>query len=327
MRRPFGSGVVVLHKPLSRRAALAAGALSLAAGSKAIAQSDGTDITDEHEVAGSDLPASQPTAVPEQTEPLPGAIFPDHRVLAYYGFPGNPYMGILGEYDMETLHERILEQVAEYEAVDNSRPWKPAFEVIASVAQADAGADGLYILPTDPAVIQEYIDFTAANELLLILDLQFGHDTITNELGRLREYLRYPHVHPALDPEFMMAPGEQPGVHLGAITAKKVRYAQRRVAEWAREDQVPPKFLIVHQFNYYMIEDKENITPIEGVQLVIDADGWGPPEDKWMSYEVVITNSEIEFNGIKHFYRQDVPLMTPAETLAFTPSPDLIMYQ
>jgi hypothetical protein len=182
-------------------------------------------------------------------------------------------------------------------------------------------------MPTDPAVIQEYIDFTAENDLLLILDVQFGHDTITNELGRLREYLRYPHVHPALDPEFMMAPGQRPGIHLGAINSKKVRYAQRKLVEWAREDGVPPKFLIVHQFNYYMIEDKENIVPIEGVQLVINADGWGPPEDKWMSYEVVITNSEIEFNGIKHFYRQDNPLMSAAETLAFTPSPDLVMYQ
>lgn len=327
MRRPIGSGVVVLQKPLSRRAALAAGALSLTAGSKVLAQSDGTEVTEEHEVAGSDLPASEPTAVPERTGPLPGAIFPDHRVLAYYGFPGNPLMGILGEYDKETLLERLRAQGAEYEAVDNSRPWKLAFEVIASVAQADAGADGLYIMPTDPAVIQEYIEFTAANDLLLILDVQFGHDTVTNELGRLREYLRHPHVHPALDPEFMMAPGEQPGVHLGAINAKKVRYAQRKLVEWAREDGVPPKFLIVHQFNYYMIEDKENIFPIEGVQLVIDADGWGPPEDKWMSYEVVITNSEIEFNGIKHFYRQDNPLMSPAETLAFTPSPDLVIYQ
>jgi hypothetical protein len=320
-------GDVALQKSFSRRAALAAGALTFASAPAAFAQSDGTEVTEEHEIDGSQLPASSPTAVPAPAISMDGAIFPDHRVLSYYGFPGNPLMGILGEYDKETLLERLRSQAAEYEAVDNSRPWKLAFEVIASVAQADAGADGLYIMPTDPAVIQEYIDFTAANDLLLILDLQFGHDTVTNELGRLREYLRYPHVHPALDPEFMMAPGQQPGIDLGAINSTKVRYAQRKLVEWAREDGVPPKFLLVHQFNYYMIEDKENIYPIDGVQLVINADGWGPPEDKWMSYEVVITNSEIEFNGIKHFYRQDVPLMTPAETLAFTPSPDLIMYQ
>ena len=322
-----------MSNPLSRRAVLAAGALSMSTLSGVKAAEDGTNIPDAHTVDGSQLPPSAPTAVPEPTPTelpelsLEGAIFPDHRVLSYYGFPGNPYMGILGEYDMETLYGLLAAQAAEYKAVDNSRHWKLAFEVIASVAQADAGADGLYILPTDPNVIQQYIDFTAERDMLLILDVQFGHDTITNELGRLRDYLKYPHVHPALDPEFMMKPGELPGVHLGSIDSKKIRYAQRKLVEWAREDGVPPKFLIVHQFNYYMIEDKENIFPIDGVQLVIDADGWGPPADKWMSYEVVITNSEIEYNGIKHFYRQDDPLMTPAETLAFTPSPDLVIYQ
>jgi hypothetical protein len=317
-----------LSHRISRRTALATGALALAAQARPVAaQNDGTDVPDPHEEDGGSLPPSQPTPTPEPVTERAGAIFPDYRVLSYYGFPGNPLMGILGEYDMETLFGRLRDQAAEYEAVDDSRPWKLAFEIIASVAQADAGADGLYIMPTDPEIIQEYIDFTAANDMLLILDVQFGHDTITNELARLRDYLRYPHVHPALDPEFMMKPGQQPGVDLGAIGADKVEYAQKRVAEWAREDGLPPKFLIVHQFNYYMIENKEEIKPVDGVQLVIDADGWGPPEDKWASYEVVITEAPIEYHGIKHFYRQDDPLMSPAETLAFAPPPDLVIYQ
>jgi len=312
----------------SRRTALATGALALASQAMPVrAQDDGTNVPDPHEQEGGSLPPSQPTPTPEPASNLAGAIFPDHRVLSYYGFPGNPLMGILGEYDKETLLGLLQDQAAEYEAVDNSRPWKLAFEVIASVAQADAGADGLYIMPTDPAVIQEYIDFTAANDMLLILDVQFGHDTVSNELKRLRDYLRYPHVHPALDPEFMMKPGEQPGVDLGSIPADKIQYAQKRVAEWARQDGIPPKFLIVHQFNYYMIENKEELKPVDGVQLVIDADGWGPPEDKLASYEVVITQSPIEFHGIKHFYRQDDPLMSAAETLAFDPPPDLVIYQ
>jgi hypothetical protein len=319
---------------LSRRHAIAATAAALfSARHASAAEDDGTNVPEPHDVDGGALPPSppsptpEPTPTPEPAVPGEGAIFPANRVLSYYGFPGNPNMGILGEYNMDELLTRLQEQAAEYEAADNSRPWKLAFEVIASVAQADAGADGLYIMPTDPAIIQEYIDFTAANDLLLILDLQFGHDTIENELGRLRDYLRYPHVYPALDPEFMMKPGEQPGVHLGAIDAEKVTYAQNTVAEWSIEDSVPEKFLLVHQFNYYMIENKEDIGIVDGVQLVINADGWGPPADKLASYEVVITQDPIQFNGIKSFYRQDDPLMSAAETMAFDPPPDLVMYQ
>lgn len=319
---------------LSRRHAIAATAAALLSSRRALAaEDDGTNVPDPYDVDGGSLPPSPPSPTPEPTPtpkpnvPGEGAIFPANRVLSYYGFPGNPNMGILGEYDKDELLSRLQNQAAEYEAADNSRPWKLAFEVIASVAQADAGADGLYIMPTDPAVIQEYIDYTAANDLLLILDLQFGLDTIENELGRLRDYLRNPHVHPALDPEFMMKPGEQPGVHLGAITAEKVTYAQETVAQWAVEDGVPEKFLLVHQFNYYMIENKEDIGIVDGVQLVIDADGWGPPEDKQASYEVVITQDPIQYNGIKNFYGQDDPLMSAADTMAFDPQPDLVIYQ
>ena len=35
----------------------------------------------------------------------------------------------------------------------------------------------------------------------------------------------------------------------------------------------------------------------------------------------------IEFGGIKLFYKQDDPLMTPAELVALTPPPDLIIIQ
>jgi hypothetical protein len=40
-----------------------------------------------------------------------------------------------------------------------------------------------------------------------------------------------------------------------------------------------------------------------------------------------IRDRPIEFGGIKLFYRQDDPLMTPADVVALTPSPDLIIYQ
>jgi len=90
---------------------------------------------------------------------------------------------------------------------------------------------------------------------------------------------------------------------------------------------VPPKTLIVHQFDISMIEQKDEIQPVPGVDLVIDMDGFGPPDLKRGTYDVVITQAPIEYNGIKLFYGQDEPLMTAEEVLALDPSPDLIIYQ
>ncbi|MGH2532238.1 MAG: hypothetical protein ACRDJW_08000 [Thermomicrobiales bacterium] len=277
------------------------------------AQGDGTEVT----------PWTPEAERPQQRD----GILPDQRVLSYYGFPGNPLMGIVGEYEMEELLGLLQDQAAEYEAADPSRPVKLAFEIIATVAQRDPMDNGQYIAYTDDAIIQQYVEFTAEHDVLLILDVQFGLSSVEAQIDSVRKWLTYPHVHLALDPEFMVQPGQQPGVHLGSIEGSDVTYAQEEMAKLAREEGIPPKILIVHQFNIFMINNKEVVAPVEGVQLVIDADGWGPPADKAASYEVVITQEPIEFHGVKLFYRQDEPLMSAAEILALDPTPDLVIYQ
>lgn len=76
-----------------------------------------------------------------------------------------------------------------------------------------------------------------------------------------------------------------------------------------------------------MIENKDQVVPVAGVQLVIDSDGWGTPADKRATYDAVIGCCPIEFDGVKLFYQQDVPLMTPEEVLDLDPVPDVIIYQ
>lgn len=254
-------------------------------------------------------------------------LLPDNRILSYYGFPGNELMGILGEHDMETLLQLLRNQAAEYEAVDNSKPMLLAFEVIASVAQRDAGADGNYLEYTDPRTIQDYVDFTANNDLLLILDMQFGRNTVAQEIDAVREWLEYPHVHLAIDPEFSVREGEQPGVDLGTIDATDVRFAQEELAAISAEFGIPPKLLLVHQFNLYSISNREQIEQIPGVQYVLEVDGWGGPQAKRETYEVVGGSVPHEYYGFKLWYRQDEPLMTPFEVLTLEPSPDIVIYQ
>ncbi|CAN5816747.1 hypothetical protein BH20CHL4_BH20CHL4_03650 [soil metagenome] len=254
-------------------------------------------------------------------------LLPNYRILSYYGFPGNELMGILGEHELETLLAILQDQLVEYEAADSSRPWKLAFEVIASVAQAGPGEDGLYIAYTSNEVIQDYVDFTAANDLLLILDVQFGRKTISEEIEAVREWLSYPHVHLAIDPEFSVREGEVPGTDLGQIDAADVRVAQDTLAEISRSEDIPPKLLVVHQFNLYSITNRGQIEQIPDVQYVLEIDGWGPPEDKRATYEVVGGDVPHEFYGFKLWYRQDEPLMSAVEVMSLAPSPDIVIYQ
>ncbi len=256
-----------------------------------------------------------------------GALLPDNRILLYYGFPENENMGILGEHEPEKLLELLYEQAAEYKAADPSRPVKVGFELIASVAQGWPQEDGSYIADTDKKWLDSYTEFTRDNDILLFLDVQMGMRTPKEDYEGLEPWLAKPHVHLAIDPEFAMREGEVPGVHFGQVTGPQITEAQEWLVDLAAKNDIPPKVLIVHQFRLDMIEEKEKVAPVEGVQLVIDEDGFGTPEEKAETYEVVITQQPIEYNGIKLFYQQDVPLMTPEEVLAFEPSPDLIIYQ
>lgn len=256
-----------------------------------------------------------------------GGIFPNNRVLAFYGFPGNPEMGILGEYDMGRLLELLREQARAYEEADPAHPVILAMEVIASVAQKEPGNDGSYVLDTDSALLDEYAAFTRDNGLLLLLDVQIGYRTVANEIAGLKPWLSQNHVHLALDPEFAMKDGQIPGDHIGQIDAEDVTYAQRWLVDLAAEVGSSPKMLVVHQFQQSMITNKELIRPMAGVQLVIDADGWGAPDNKRATYDFVNRATHIEYDGIKLFYKQDVPLMQPAEVVALDPSPLLVIYQ
>jgi hypothetical protein len=278
-----------------------------------VAQGDGTDIA-------SPVPTTAAATTGE-------ALLPRYRILSYYGFPGNEFMGILGKHSKPDLRKELVRQARSYERDDPDRPVKLAFEVIASVAQRDPMPDGSYLTYTDPDVIKEYADYTAKHDMILILDVQFGRTTVQQEIAQVRDWLKLPHVHLALDAEFHVADGEVPGIDLGSLDAKDVRYAQREMIKIAAEAGIPPKILILHQFNYYSVTNKDLIKPMDGVQFDLEVDGFGTPDEKRLTYSVM-TENPIQFHGFKLWYSgEDDPLMSPADVLALNPVPDIVIYQ
>jgi hypothetical protein len=287
-------------------------ATPLARSLPARAEGDGTDP---------DAPA------PIDNQSAGETILPKYRILSYYGFPGNEFMGILGKYSKSDLRKELVRQARAYEAADPDRPVKLAFEMMASIAHREPQDDGSYHSHTDPKLIDEYADYTAKHGMLLILDVQFGRSTVREEIDFVREWLKLPHVHLALDAEFAVKEGATPGVDLGSLDARDVRYAQREMVEIAAEAGIPPKILILHQFNYYSVSNKEQIRPMDGVQFVLEVDGFGTPDEKRLTYSVM-TENPIQFHGFKLWYSgEDNPLMTPDDVLALNPVPDIVIYQ
>lgn len=256
-----------------------------------------------------------------------GALLPTYRILTYYGFPGNEYMGVLGEYDPEPLLAKLQDQATAYEAADPSRPVKIGFEVIASVAQHDPQADGSYVTDTAKEILDQYTQFAGDNDILLFFDVQFGMRSVQQDVKGLEPWLKKSFVHLALDPEFHMRPGEVPGEEIGQVDASDITWTQQWLADLSQKYGIPPKVLIVHQFHYTMIEHKDQLAPVAGVQLVINSDGFGTPVEKEATYKVMNTQAPIQFNGIKLFYKQDDPLMTPEQVLQLDPVPDVVIYQ
>ena len=268
-----------------------------------------------------------------------GNLLPENRIVAVYGFPTDANMGILGEYgpeDIQGLYDEVLMPlVDQWEEADPSRPVIPAFEVIVGVAQGAPQADGSYLAHGNYEVVREYIQFAAENDMIVLIDTQMGKNTIEQELETLRPLLEYPNVHLAIDPEFSIVDGEEPGVQIGQMDASDINLAQQAMADLSVELDLPGKIVMVHQFHYTMIENKENLEDVPGVELVIHADGHGDPASKQVTYEVMVTEwvEEIPFRyGFKIWLNNDSgfgdePRMEPVDMMELDPVPDIITHQ
>ena len=279
---------------------------------------------------GGDRPASAAAAPTPLGPHTPKPFLDKHRVVSYYGNPLAAQMGILGEYEPDEVIRRLRAQAEVYQRLSPDRKVVPAIHFIYAVAQERPGAEGLYLLHMDDELVQKWVRLTRDNGLLLFLDVQFGRSSIDREFAHVLPYLREPHVHLALDPEFAWAPNEYPMIDIGAISGATVNRGQELLEQLVVEHRLPNKILIVHQFRPDMLINKASIRPSEWVETVIDADGFGPRSVKLGQWNQVIRGDNVQRAGIKLFYKWDNKadrLMTEEEVMALTPTPLVIIYQ
>jgi hypothetical protein len=264
--------------------------------------------------------------------PLPGAIFPFNRVVAFYGNLYSKKMGVLGEYPTEEMFKKLQEEIKKWQLADSTITVLPALHYIAVTAQGYPGKGDKYRLRMPFKQIDSVIRMAARINALVFLDIQVGLSTVQEEVPLLERYLKMPQVHLGIDPEFSMKTGKKPGTVIGTMDATDVNFTIKYLADLAKANQLPPKILVVHRFTHAMVTNYKKIKPQPEVQVVMDMDGWGAQSRKLSTYREYISREPVQFTGFKLFYKNDFReansrMMTPEEVLHLKPRPVYIQYQ
>jgi hypothetical protein len=251
-----------------------------------------------------------------------GQLFPDERVVAFYGAP---QMGatIVGRKSVQGAKKGLRKQAKPYE--DEGRDVIPGFDLVAVLATGDRGGDGKYRSRQSNRVIEEYFRAAEALNGRLILDIQPGQSTFIKEVRALKEWLVQPNVDIALDPEWNVGPHGRPGHTVGSVNAKTLDRVSGYMSNLVHRESLPQKALVIHQFRDGSVKRRKDIKQPEGVDVVLNFDGIGGAAAKRAGY-ARLTGEDL-FAGFSLFYRLDNGLMKPNEILRLEPEPDFLLYQ
>lgn len=272
--------------------------------------------------------AAQATATPTPPPTLPDGtrrVFPEHRVVGFYGNPKNDELGELGIGPPSKVAARLKKQARGYQR--KTRPVLLAYELISTVADAAPGPSGDYRSRESDSTIRTYLRAARKAKAILILDIQPGHTDFFSETIRLRKWLKQPDVHLALDPEWRMLNGEVPGTVIGSVTSRELNATTAWLDQLTAKYDLPQKLVVIHQFTLDMIQDRKRLKPRPHLAITLNADGFGDQPNKLSKYRAFTRGQKKFANGYKLFYKEDTNLMTPKEVMRMRPRPDFIVYE
>ena len=238
-------------------------------------------------------------------------------------------LGVLGEQGPEATIERARTTAEPYQELTDGTV-VPALEIIATVASGSAGRDGNY-----------------SNEWPVEAATPPGR---AGRRGRAVRGARpaagsdrLPHPGPAVRgaaPPAQRRAGAGPGVAAGPRRGPPARRSARwtwprstQVVTWladlTREQRLPQKLLVLHQFQVRMIPGVDTVDQSRSeVAVLIHVDGQGVAGGQAGHLaHAAGPRAGIDSWGWKNFYDEDVPMLTPEQTMQVEPQPDFISYQ
>lgn len=249
----------------------------------------------------------------------PVGLLENNTLFAMYGrgFGMAPILGQLGTYkDIDAMAADTRTWVSKIAAANGGKKVVTGIDLIYGLAIPCVGAANCLQF-SDSDVVEKYIKPAAERGWVLILDNQLGRSDPVTQVKRMmdRGYLKYDNVHVAIDPEYHSVPGHfTPGIPIGTVTASQINEVQELLNKYVETEKLHTrKILIVHQFGDaavhdgvpFMIGDKKDLKAFPNVELVIDADGLGPPAEKIRKYNLMTNRATypfLQFGGIKVFF-------------------------
>ena len=230
-------------------------------------------------------------AVAETGRQLPGGgqvMFPWRRLVALYGYPGTPGLGVLGQQDLTASIARAEQMAAEYQPLSRV-PVVPAFEIIATVARGVAGP-GRQLLVRDAG----------------------RHAAAVGQPGDRGRHVRRPRppagarqparAGPALPVAARAArrragdrrrsgscsPASGRCAQIGHVDVAEVNSVIGWLAALTARDHLPQKLLVLHQFQLSMIAGEQDLdTSHDDLAIVVHMDGQGTPAAKQETWNAV----------------------------------------
>ena len=267
-----------------------------------------------------------PVVVHGPTLPRGGsALFPQHRLVALYGHHGSPSLGVLGEQPPDEAAARLAPVAAPYGA--DGRDVLPTFELIVSLATSGAGPDGDYSDPSTRDEIQPWLDAARAAGAYLLLDLQPGRTDFLTDARRYEELLREPDVGLALDPEWRLGPDQRHLEQVGSVDASEVNAVSAWLAGIVREEGLPQKLFVLHQFQLRMVSNRDQLVLRPELATLVQMDGQGSRGAKLSTWAALTRGAGPWHHGFKLFYDEDPDMFAPADVLGLRPVVEYVSYQ
>lgn len=250
------------------------------------------------------------------------------RYVAAYGHPGTPSLGVLGEQGPGETRARMDEFVVAYGS--DGAQVIPAYEIIASVASAGPGDDGDYSTEWPVDTFDDWIAYARDNGIYVILDLQPGREDFLTQAKLYEELLLLPFVGLALDPEWRLTDDQVHLVQTGTVDAAEINEVVAWLGDLVRDNGLPQKMLLLHQFKTSMITNRDQIVLRPELQTIIQMDGDGTEPQKdltWSTLRKGLDGDRYAW-GWKNFFDEDEPgPPSPASTMSKVPTPVLVSYQ
>lgn len=262
---------------------------------------------------------------------LPGGsrtIFPGYRLVALYGTPNTPALGALGEQPLDETLQRAKALAAEYQPLSHDTIL-PSMEIITTVASSSPSSNKDYSRELDTSALMPWVQAAEGAGAYVVLDLQPGRTDFLTQAKEYEQLLKQPNVGLALDPEWRLGPTDTPVKHIGSVDISEVNQTATWLAALTKQNDLPQKLFLLHQFKLSMITNRSALDVAHPeLAYVVQMDGDGSQAQKQNTWHSIIQGLPAGVNfGWKNFYKQDEPMLTPAQTMQVTPMPSYVSYQ